>query len=141
MMNVLTFLLPVFSALANPNVCEIKKETKDGGYQEFTVRDNVLKDVDSYRVLEHYVFFATSPVYGKPELGVINCSDGKKQTVVNAKNIVDGYPDGADFFRINEVKKIKDSFQISYYYSENVDKQNFKKFEVKRNLKKAFFKK
>lgn len=140
MINLLVFLFPFLNAHAKVDICDFKKTTKDGGFQEFNIKENVLTDVESYRIIGHYLFFATSPIYGKPEIGAVNCKDGKRFSIVKPKNLVEGYPDGADFFRIKDVKKLKNGFKISYYYAENVDKQDFKKFETKNNLKSILFK-
>lgn len=142
MRNAAFFLLIFFAKSAYPTDCLVKESfASSGGYRELTIGEYRITDVESFKVLNKKVFFATSPIYGKPEIGVIDCSSGKKTTVVAPKNKDKGYPDGSDFFRIKEVKvnpKTK-TYTVRYYYAPDVDKQDFKKFELKKNLKEAKF--
>ena len=122
--------------------CDFEKKIKDGGYVELTLKRNVLVDVVNYIENDDVFFFSTGPIYGKPEVGAIDCKSGKKKILVIAKNTNSTYPNGADFFKLKSVERIgKNNFLIKYFFSRDVDHQDFKKFEIDKNLESLKFRK
>lgn len=130
-------------ALASPGTnaqaaCDVKESAAAaGGYRELQVGKQKLVDVDSFKEIDGKVFYATSPVYGKPEIGVIDCGIDKRTKLVAPKNIDKSYPDGTDFFRLKDIIKNKKTgaYTLRYYYAPDVDGQDFKNLEIKKNLK------
>ena len=96
-----------------------------------------IMDIESYKVVDKKLFYSAGPVYGKPEIGVIDCISAIKEEVVPAENKQGKYPYGSDFFRINKVSKNlgQKYYLIEYYYGADVDQIDFKKFENSENLK------
>lgn len=140
--NLLKYSIAMFAfALLGANaraVCEIKESTAtSGGYRELQVGGHKLVDVDSFKEVDEKVFYATSPVYGKPEIGMIDCGSYKYTQLVAPKNIDKSYPDGTDFFRLKDIIKDKKTgiYTLRYFYAPNVDSENFKNFEIERNLR------
>lgn len=130
-------MLVLLSANARAT-CEIKESTATtGGNRELLVGKHKLVDVDTFKKIDEKVFYATIPIYGKPELGMIDCSSYKRTQLVAPKNIDKFYPDGTDFFRLRDVKKDKETgtYTIRYFYAPDVDRQDFKNLEIKKNLK------
>lgn len=118
--------------------CEIKESTAaSGGYRVLEIGTHKLVDVDSFKKVDGKVFYATSPVYGKPEVGVIECSSDKRIQLVAPKNMDKSYPDGTDFFRLKDVTKNKKSrsYTVRYFYAPDIDSKDFKNLESKKNLK------
>ena len=127
-------------AHALENQCHIEKNLRDGSYMEIKIADQLLIDVESYREFDNFLFYATRHFFGKPEIGVLECSSGKKVTIIKPKTITKSYPDGADFFRINKVRKVANGFVVEYYHGAHVEKVDFKRFGETRNLKFVTFK-
>lgn len=119
--------------------CRYKEKFVDG-HRQIEINGIRLVDVESFKILDRQFIFALSPIYGKPKIGVIDCKTKKIRTLVKAKNFLKGYPHGADFFRIKEVSKVGDEYRISYFYSKNVDAEDFKNFEIKENVHEITFK-
>lgn len=88
--------------------CKIEESTaSSGGYRELLVGRNKLIDVDSFKEFDGKVFYATSPIYGRPEIGLIDCGSDKRILIVSPKNIDKFYPYGADFYRLKDITKDK----------------------------------
>jgi hypothetical protein len=139
MSSILAVLFSVYISVAAESVCKPIRSIQDGGAKRLTVNGNVLNDVDSFYVVDDYLFFATGPLYGRPEVGVVDCGSGLRRTIVAAKTISKEYPRGADIFRLKEITRSKGAYLVSYFYSPRVDTVDFKEFENEGNLKKAFF--
>ncbi len=144
--NLLNFSIAIFTlVLVEPDVratCKIKESTATaGGYRELQIGKYKLIDVDSFKETDEKIFYATSPVYGKPEIGVIYCNNNKYVQLVAPKNIDRSYPNGTDFFRLKEIIKDKktNSYTVWYFYAPDVDSQNFNNLENKKNLKSVKF--
>jgi hypothetical protein len=101
-----------------------------------------LVDIDSYEVVGTKLFYATGPIYGKPEIGIIDCISSVKTTIIFPEHKQSNYPYGSDYFRIKKVSKklTSNSYNIQYYYASDVDKIDFNKFENDNNLKIFIFK-
>ncbi len=101
-----------------------------------------LVDIDSYKVVGSKLFYSTGPVYGKPEIGIIDCVSAINKTVVFAENKEGSYPYGSDYFRLKKVTKELSTnvYNIQYWYGADVDKIDFNKFENDQNLKTFIFK-
>lgn len=139
MSSFLVVLFLVSLSVAANGACKPHRSIQDGGAKRLTVMGNVLNDVDSFFVVDDYLFFATGPLYGRPEVGVVDCSTGLRRTIVAAKSISKDYPRGADIFRLKEITRTKTAYLVLYYYSPQVDLVDFKEFENEINLKKALF--
>ncbi|MBC7427674.1 MAG: hypothetical protein H7336_03620 [Bacteriovorax sp.] len=96
-----------------------------------------LVDIDSYIVIDKKIFYSTGPVYGKPEIGVIDCISAQHKTIVFPEHTEGSYAYGSDYFRIKKViKEIgSHSYVIEYYYGADIAKIDFKNFEAAANLK------
>lgn len=134
-------LFSFFYIQSSEALCRLEKNIRDGSFVEIKIGQNVLIDVESYKEFDDNLFFATGPIFGKPEIGVIDCITGKRITIVKAKNISKAYPNGADYFRLKFVKKIKNEFLIKYYYGFDVDKLDFKKLEITQNSRTSIYRK
>lgn len=117
--------------------CEILESiSSSGGYRILQIDKIKLDDVVSFKELDNKIFYATSPIYGKSEIGLIDCKNHSRAQIVAPQNLNKAYPDGADFFRIKEVSKEKNnSYKISYFYIADVDSKDFKNLENQKNLK------
>ena len=119
-------------------VCElVESSASDGGYRVLQIGKHKLVDVDSFKEIGERVFYATSPVYGKPEIGMIDCRSDKRTQLVAPQKFEKAYPDGTDFFRLKDVikNKSKGDFTLRYFHVPDVDSQDFKNIEKKKNLK------
>ena len=108
-----------------------------GGHKVLIYKDSEVSDITGLKVIDNILFFSTSPIYGKPEVGAINCQTGKKYNLIKAKNITKGYMDGSDYFKIKSVKKIPGGYgyKVFYYYIADIDNGEMKKIETLSNLR------
>ena len=113
------------------------KISKMGGHKVLVYKDFEISDITGLRVIDNILFFSTSPIYGKPEVGAINCQTEKRYNLIKAKNITKGYMDGSDYFKIKSVKKIPGGYgyKVFYYYIADIDNGEMKKIKTLSNLK------
>lgn len=91
----------------------------------------VIKDVTgvTYRSNDSLVF-AVSPIYGKPGVSLYDCVSQRKKQIVKPRTINKAYPDGADYFELQDVRDSK----IYFYYAPDVDSTDFTKFRSQEFL-------
>ena len=81
---------------------------------------------------EKSLVFSSSPIYGKPGVFKVTC-DRERPTLemfVGPKNINSAYPDGADYFELQEIK----GHNLQFFYGTDVDSINFNEFRTKKYL-------
>lgn len=102
-----------------------------------TSKKSEIKDVTEIIENDGFIFYSTSPVYGKPEVGAINCDSGEQTQIVAPKNYSKGYKDGSDYFLLNKVRKSDKNYEIDYFHLPNVDEGDMSKVKTKKNKKKV----
>ena len=102
-MQYILIIIFLFPTLIYSSECDSKIKYNSGGYKELIIKKRKLIDVESFKVKENNLFYATSPVYGQPEIGQLNCKNGEIKTIVKAKNFTKSYPKGSDFFRLKDI--------------------------------------
>ncbi|MBC7712387.1 MAG: hypothetical protein H7177_03560 [Rhizobacter sp.] len=123
--------------------CNFRIEPGNNNEPKALVIDKLkLIDIDSYKVIGNKLFYTTGPVYGKPEIGIIDCVSAINKTIVFPENKQGSYPYGSDVFRLKKVTKklTANVYNIQYWYGADVDKIDMKKFENDQNLKTFIFK-
>ena len=76
------------------------------------------------------LIFTVSPIYGKPGIFVYDCMSKLKKQIVKPHTINEAYPDGADFFELQEIRENT----IYFYYAPDVDSVDFTKFRNQGSL-------
>lgn len=101
-----------------------------------------LVDIDSYKVVGTKLFYSIGPVYGKPEIGIIDCISSVKKTIIFPENMQGSYAYGSDYFRIKKVTKELTSnvYNIQYWHAPDVDKLDMNKLETDEFLKTNIYK-
>ncbi len=118
-----------------PADCHHLVEHAEGDTKRLTMEDHLIEDVSGLFYVEGFVFFSASPIYGIPEIGVVQCSDLKRTRLLAARHITEAYPDGTDYFELKEVSKKEGAYEISYYYFPDVAAGDFSTFRTPPNLK------
>jgi hypothetical protein len=112
-----------------------------GGFFKLMIKNrsgDVLLEVDDVNGIvpvgdEKYVY-AVSSIYGnRPGLYLFIAANGKEVTLLKAKNIMEGYSNGADYFEL--AKYDKESRIVSYYFTEDPNKIDFSMFRSSIYLK------
>ncbi len=98
MLKVLVLMLFSMHLFAGEQECNLSFSTGDGGTRVIHVKSQVLVDVESYKLLDGKIFFAVSPIYGRPEIGLIDCKTGFRKKIISPKHFNKTYKYGADFF-------------------------------------------
>ncbi len=112
-----------------------QKQISDGGKKDLIFKKVKVEDVNSLIVFENKIFFTSSPVYGKPRLGFIDCQNNYEGVILKANNFSQAYPEGTDYFKIKDIFNCESkNICIEYYFTKNIDDQDFKIFETKNNL-------
>jgi len=91
----------------------------------------VIEDVSGvvYRSNDSLVF-TVSPVYGKPGIFLYDCMSKRKKQIVKPQTINEAYPDGADYFELQDIRENK----IYFYYAHDVDSFDVTKFRSQGSL-------
>lgn len=127
-----------FSFESGDNCAAILKKSEKGGFLKLLLDSDhkhamqVADDVTAIVwISPKLLAYSTSPIYGKPGIFVVACSDSSVSKLVAPKTIDSSYPDGADYFEIQSA----DENQIKYYYGPDVDKIDFAQFRTDKNLR------
>lgn len=82
---------------------------------------------------EKSLVFSASPIYGKPGIFKAKCDSvsPKLKTIIGPENINSGYPDGADYFELKEIK----GRNLQFFYTDDVDSIDFNNFRTEKNLR------
>jgi hypothetical protein len=83
-------------------------------------------------VNDNNLVYTVSPIYGKPGVFIYDCIRKKTKQLVNPKTINAAYPNGADYFELQDVNK---QGKIFYYYAADVDSADFIIFRTKKFLR------
>jgi hypothetical protein len=99
-----------------------------------TKRKRVFHDVNGMAWLSGSILvFTVSPVYGKPGIYTFDCKSDQTKRIVSPRTLNKAYPDGADFFELQSVRR-GTSPRILFYYAPDVDKVDFRDFRGPANL-------
>jgi hypothetical protein len=87
------------------------------------VMDFVAGDVTAYywEKEKDILYCSTSAVYGKPEIIAFDAVNGKKKQILGPTRFYKGYPDGADYYKI---EKIEENY-IFYTHSADIDADSY----------------
>ncbi len=82
---------------------------------------------------EKSLVFSSSPIYGKPGVFEVTCDSEQLilKTLVGPKNINSAYPDGADYFELQETN----GRHVQFFYGTDVDSIDFNEFRTKKYLR------
>ncbi len=79
---------------------------------------------------EDELLFSVSPIYGKPGIFIVACSEMKVKRILGPTTFNKAYPDGADYFEVKHLFKEK----VYFYYTPDVDSTYFPTFRAKDHL-------
>lgn len=120
--------------------CKAVETIGDGSAKIVTISSQRLEDVQSSIEFEGKYFYSIGAIYGKPRIGVVDCSGGKAKVLVFASNKSKAYPDGADYFLIERISKAaRGRFEIRYYHAPDVDSVTENQLRSKKYLKKILY--
>ena len=120
-------------------IAELKTSPK-GGYLQLVFKNRLGESFPAANDVTGFLWFdkstlvfSTSPIYGKPGLFKITCSNEMPnvKVLVNPNNINADYPDGADYF---ELIGAKDN-NLQYYYGYDVDNIDFNDFRTDKYMR------
>lgn len=111
--------------------CRISLEMSDmGGFQILNLPSKAKRKIKvddvtgiAYRTNDSLVF-TVSPIYGSPGVYIYDCVLNQKRRIVNPRTIDKAYPDGADYFELQDLRENK----IYFYYAPAVDSTDFARF-------------
>ena len=91
----------------------------------------VIEDVSGVAYLRNdSLVFTVSPIYGKPGIFIYDCMSKRKTRIVKPHTIDEAYPDGADYFELQDIRDNK----VYFYYAPDVDSTDFTIFRNKGSL-------
>ena len=82
---------------------------------------------------ENEVIYSVSPIYGRPGIFMFDCITGEIKVLVKPETTNQPYPDGADYFELKGLSESKR--EILFFYSQDVEKTDFKNFRNESNLR------
>jgi hypothetical protein len=82
---------------------------------------------------EKYVYAVSSTYGNRPGLYLFNAATGKEVSLLKAKNVMEGYSNGADYFELANYDK--ESRIVSYYFTEDPNTIDFSMFRTSIYLK------
>lgn len=91
------------------------------------LRIGSVRIADITRVLERdgLLFFSTSPLYGTPEIGVVDCNDGARFRIVSAKHTTPAYPSGTDYFELRDAYSVPGGYRLQFLHADDIDAVDF----------------
>lgn len=91
---------------------------------------NAIKDITGVVWLgENQLFYSVSPIYGKPGIFSFDCTSMLIKQVLRPRTINKAYPDGADYFELQDAVPGAKGI-IYFYYASDVDTIDFKQFRT-----------
>jgi len=111
--------------------CMISLELSDkGGHAGLMLpskahQEQIINDVTAVAYLTNdSLVFTVSPIYGNPGVYIYDCVSKQMKRIVNPRTIDKTYPDGADYFELQELRGNK----IYFYYAPDVESTDFARF-------------
>ena len=111
--------------------CIISLEVSEyGGYTNLVLpskahQEQIINDVTAVAYLTNdSLVFTVSPIYGSPGIYIYDCVSKQEKRIVNPRTIDKAYPDGADYFELQELRENR----IYFFYAPDVDSKDFARF-------------
>jgi hypothetical protein len=114
--------------------CEVTLKTSErGGFLILTMDKNDPSSVNDVTGMiwasDKTLVYTTSPIYGKPGIYVFDCDSNHVKRIVSPGTITKAYPDGADYFELQDISR-EYPLIVYFYYAPDVDKVDFNKFRT-----------
>ena len=115
------------------------RPNKDVETRDLAVDEKIIEDINGLFQVHGFIFFATSPIYGKPGLWAYDCGRKKMMQIIGPKTKNVDYPDGADYFQLKGVLKNKEFYLLKYIHVPDVESPEFSEEMSGRHMRNIKF--